>query len=294
MSTARNRPAFSPGDSIIVTAIALSIAVHAILLAFHFVDPSAIKFKPIESLEVVLVNAKSKSKPVKATVLAQSDLNGGGDNDKGHASSYLPNAGQTAEGDVLQQSNAAVARLEEEQRQLMTQMGQTPVAINPNARVEGASQSQNAESHDAEETRQQMLRQEAIIDREIRDYNERPKRGYIAPNTRGVGYANYYTEWKSRIERLGSLAYPPDNISGNLVLRVTLRADGSIYRDEIEVVRSSGYPVLDRAAVDIVRHGAPYAPFPPEMKRDGYDVWEIYSKFIWSKGSGFAANLTKR
>ena len=47
-------------------------------------------------------------------------------------------------------------------------------------------------------------------------------------------------------------------------LLVVIRQDGSL--EDIRVLSSSGYAVLDEAAIKIVRMAAPYAPFPPELK----------------------------
>jgi protein TonB len=38
--------------------------------------------------------------------------------------------------------------------------------------------------------------------------------------------------------------------------------------EKIEVSRSSGQPLLDAAAMRIVRLAAPYAPLPPSITRD--------------------------
>ena len=50
-------------------------------------------------------------------------------------------------------------------------------------------------------------------------------------------------------------------IYGDLRLLVIIRQDGSL--EDISVLSSSGYAVLDEAAIKIVRMAAPYAPFPP-------------------------------
>ncbi|HSO80462.1 MAG TPA: TonB family protein, partial [Chromatiaceae bacterium] len=59
---------------------------------------------------------------------------------------------------------------------------------------------------------------------------------------------------------------------GNLILRVALRADGTL--EEVRVLRSSGSEVLDQAAVRIVNLAAPYAPFPPDIRKET-DVLDI-------------------
>ena len=43
---------------------------------------------------------------------------------------------------------------------------------------------------------------------------------------------------------------------------------------EIEVLKSSGYRFLDEAAMRSVRLAAPFAPFPPEMRKIT-DILEI-------------------
>jgi periplasmic protein TonB len=63
-------------------AILVSIIAHAILLAIHF-EPELKKFaNKLPSLDVVLVNAKTKTAPDKADLLAQANLDRGGNTDK--------------------------------------------------------------------------------------------------------------------------------------------------------------------------------------------------------------------
>ena len=67
---------------------------------------------------------------------------------------------------------------------------------------------------------------------------------------------------------MGNKYYPEASVRyglyGNLRLLVVIRADGSLH--DIRVLSSSGYAVLDEAAIKIVRMAAPYAPFPPELR----------------------------
>jgi len=295
VSTAQSHPPLA-GDSIVVIAIALSIAVHALFLAVHFSLPKDFRIQPSEdALEVVLVNSKSKSKPVKAKAIAQADLNGGGEEESGKATSFLPKSEHAADGDVLKESQGAVAKLEEQQRKLLSQLKDTPAAIDPIPHPDEPSQDPQPQTTDQASLTQQMQRMEAQIDKQINDYNSRPRRGFIGPSTKGVSYALYYTQWKDRIERIGTMNYPAEargKMYGDLILSVVLNPDGTIYNNEVHVMRGSGYPVLDHAAESIVRRAAPYGAFPAEMRRD-YDVFEIVSKFSWSKGDGFAAKLEK-
>ena len=53
---------------------------------------------------------------------------------------------------------------------------------------------------------------------------------------------------------------------------MTIRSDGSV--DKIIIDRPSGHRILDEAARRIVQMAAPYAVFPPDIRRD-YEILEI-------------------
>ena len=82
--------------------------------------------------------------------------------------------------------------------------------------------------------------------------------------------------WRAKVERIGNLNYPDEarrrSLSGKLVLDVAIRPDGTL--KSVMVKRSSGHPVLDDAAVRIVRLAAPYAAFPSTFK-DEIDILHI-------------------
>ncbi len=290
MATAHSRTA-SPGDSIVIAAIALSVAFHALLLAVHFTDTDIFHFKQSDDkLEVVLTNSKSQSKPAKAAALAQHDTNGGGENEKGMVTSNLEASEVASEGDVLEKSQAAMAKLEAEQQRLLTQMKQTPISVDPSATTPNTGDQTSLDADSAESIAEKIRRLDAVIAKNINDYNERPRRGYLGPNTKGAVFATYYKDWQERIEKIGTLGYPAEakgKMYGDVLLRVTLNPDGTIYGNEVTVMRSSGWPVLDKAAVSFVRKGVPYKPFPPEMRRE-YQVYEIINRFSFTKGDAFA------
>ncbi|MEE8342238.1 MAG: energy transducer TonB [Gammaproteobacteria bacterium] len=101
------------------------------------------------------------------------------------------------------------------------------------------------------------------------DSNE-PKHTFISARTREHKYANYMAAWVAKVERVGNLNYPNrarrKDVSGTLLLDVALNSDGSILT--IKLLRSSGTEVLDDAAVRIVKLAAPFAPFPPEIRKE--------------------------
>jgi len=107
-------------------------------------------------------------------------------------------------------------------------------------------------------------------------YAKRPRRKAINASTREYKYASYLEAWRRKVERIGNLNYPEEakrhKMYGNLILQVAVRADGSI--EHIRIRRSSGFDLLDKAAIKIVELSAPFAPFPPDIRAET-DVLDI-------------------
>ena len=114
-------------------ALGVSLVVHAVLLTVRFVDPE--RFNRVfedKPLEVILVNAKSNEKPDKATAIAQTSLAGGGDADKGRATSPLPPSMLTDVGDSLEEESARkLETLQEQQNLLLAQVKSQLAAMPP-------------------------------------------------------------------------------------------------------------------------------------------------------------------
>ncbi|MCS6944531.1 MAG: TonB family protein [Sutterellaceae bacterium] len=268
------------GDRLLMSAFALSLSVHALILAVRFVDPEVLRWRQVaSSLEVVLVNARSETAPTRAEALAQANLDGGGPHDEGRRSSPLPNAFQAADGDTLEMARRTVQQLEEEQRRLLAQLQASERALSTPHRDREAKL---AERGSAEELRQALARQQAIIEKAISDYQKRPRKHFFMPSTSEDRFARYVEDWRVRVEKIGNENYPEEargKIYGSLRLTVAIRKDGSLVDAIIE--QSSGSPVLDRAARRIVKLAAPYPPFPPEIARDT-DILEITRTWVFT------------
>ena len=100
-----------------------------------------------------------------------------------------------------------------------------------------------------------------------------PRELLVSASTREARIASYLNSWKNKVERIGTLNFPGatelTTIRTYPVLEVAIAANGEL--KEIVVRNSSGYPNLDRAAMEILRIAAPFEPFP-KMLRDDYDV----------------------
>jgi protein TonB len=107
-------------------------------------------------------------------------------------------------------------------------------------------------------------------------YDHRTRRKAVSASTREYKYAAYLEAWRRKVEQIGNLNYPEEakkhKLYGNLILHVAVRADGSL--EGVRVLRSSGFDVLDQAAVDIVKLAAPFAPFPSDIRAET-DVLDI-------------------
>jgi protein TonB len=256
-------------------AILVSVVLHAIVLFGVTIRPPDVsRLNSIAPpLEVVLVNAKSKSRPYRADVLAQHSLDGGGNTDLDRrAKNPLPvtrNDRQTTE---LAVESQRVRQMEKEAKELMTQVkslakAETASTTQPQPQAETKATPNTA---DIMSKGLQIARLEAQISKDWDAYQKRPRRRFIGARTEEFRFARYVEDWRLKVERVGTLNYPQaardQKIFGSLQLTVSIRADGEVER--IEINRSSGQKILDEAALRIVRLAAPYAAFPGDISKD--------------------------
>jgi protein TonB len=268
-------------DKVLVMALTVSIGLHMTVLAVRFVDPELLRVRSSDPpLDIVLVNAKSETRPAKPQALAQANLDGGGTNERGRRTSPLPNSFEMRDGEALDEARRTVHQLEEEQKRLLTALKES-LQLRPSPRRETAADTPQSGASD-EETRRKLARAQAEIDKQVSDYQKRPRKHYFMPSTSEYRYARYFEDWRSRVEKIGNENYPPEargKYYGSLRMTVAIRKDGTLAETVIE--KSSGSPVLDRAARRIVLLAAPYPPFPPEIARDT-DILEITRTWIFT------------
>jgi protein TonB len=86
-------------------------------------------------------------------------------------------------------------------------------------------------------------------------------------SARAAEDAAYLAEWRQRVEEVGNQYYPQASlrygIFGDLRMLVTVRSDGQL--EDVRILESSGFAVLDEAAIRIVRLAAPFPPFPEAL-----------------------------
>ena len=252
-------------------ALAFSLVLHSFVLfgiGFALPDPrKAADFQ--QTLQVVLVNSKSKTRPIQADALAQHNLDGGGNTpEERRAKSPLPTLNDDKQF-TPEQTARRVQQLEQEHKRLLTQIKSThSVAQEKNQQQQQESERMNWE--DLVQRSMEIARLEAEIHKNFDAYQKMPRRKFIGARTHEYRYAQYVEDWRIKVERIGNLNYPDaarqQKIYGSLQLTVSIRADGSV--ESMEVSKSSGQRVLDAAAQHIVKLASPFSPLPPDIRRD--------------------------
>jgi len=273
-------------DRILGTAIGLSIAVHLVALGVHFRFPEAIRWQPPQALEVVLVNAKTRERPVQAEVLAQANLDRGGDVDQNRrARTPLPVTEPRNPGKDLTVAQRRRQQLETQQQLLLAQQKEVERRLAEKQRPAKADETSNQPSgRDLADLSLVAMRLQAQIDRQIDEYQKRPRKKFIGARAAEYRFAQYEEDWRMKVERIGSVNYPAEargKAYGNLRLTVTIRADGTV--ESIELDRSSGLKVLDAAAFRIVKMATPFAAFPADIRRDT-DLLVITRTWFFGQG----------
>jgi len=270
----------------LTVALAGSVLLHLIVLSIHFRPEIERMLDAGPSLTVALVNARTPARPAQADVLAQANLDGGGNTDENRrAKSPLPVAKEDSVAAELASAPQQVEALERRTQELMTQLRSTPVL--PAAPQVSEMQDSGDLPTATELTRRTLeaMRLEAEVAKELDAYQKRPKRRFVGARAEEYRFARYVEDWRLKVERIGNLNYPEAarqmKLYGSLLLSVSIRADGTL--DNVEVTRSSGQRVLDAAAVKIVEMGAPYSPLPADIRRDT-DVLVITRTWSFTKG----------
>jgi len=273
-------------------ALGVSVAVHAVLLTVRFVDPE--RFDRVfrdTPLEVILVNAKSSEKPDLAKAIAQASLAGGGQVEKGRATSPLPPSALTQMGDAAEEAQRQVEAMQAQQMQLLTQIKKQLASLPPPDLKIPANNPAQAER---DERRRQLTQILAEIERRINEENARPKKRYVSPATREEIYAVYYDQLRRKIEDKGTVNFPEaagKKLYGALTMIVTVNHDGRVL--DTEVAETSGNLTLDRRAQTIVRGTGPFGKFSEAMRRKA-DQIVVVSRFKFTRDDTLETRLTDR
>ncbi len=256
--------------------LVLSLLLHGLLLVgvgFALEDAAPV----LPTLDVIMTQTQSPLTSKQADFLAQADNQGGGEHDRANR----PRDAQV--GQVPQEENGVAPRPLRAQSPAPQPPPEARIVTAPNAqdrtplprsqpKVDADDLPLGSEKiqHDVE-----MARLAAEIHLRSQRYARRPKRKFVSASTREYEYATYLRQWVDRVERVGNLNYPDEarrrGIGGTLVITVAIRRDGTVERADI--IQSSRIPLLDQAAMRIVRLAEPYPPLP--KTKDNIDVLHV-------------------
>lgn len=268
--------------------------------------------KPVETtIEVTLAQRPQEIEPEKADFIAQANQQGSGLSEQKRAPATTEEADFSANkiNPLAQQQPIASPTPVEDTRvtpapQPEQQAGEqhqpqaiqqkvvtTTKAVEKKTLTQSAKQEQAATPVNAGATTSLLARSleiaslQAQIERHREEMSRQPRvRRLTSASTRQQDDALYLDNWRRKIEHVGNLNYPEEarrnKMYGSLRLLVAIKPDGSV--QNIEILETSGYPVLDDAAIRIVRLAAPFQPFPIEIRKNT-DLLEIIRTWKFEK-----------
>ncbi len=258
------RPRIGESERLSATFV-LSLLLHGMLiLGVGFALDDAAPVLP--TLDVILTETQSPLTRSQADFLAQASNQGGGEHDKSSRprEAQLGRLPQPEEGVAPRPLQAqSPAPQPPPQARVISNLRSPDTVPVPQSRPQ-IDQALLPPGSDRVERDLAMARLAAEIHLRSERYAKRPKRKFVSASTREYAYATYLRAWVDRVERVGNLNYPDEarrrRIGGLLVISVAIRRDGSMER--ADVIQSSRIPMLDAAALRIVKLSQPFPPLP--------------------------------
>lgn len=239
-------------------------------------------------LDVTLVQTHSEKAPDDAEVLAQANQEASGSADEANRPrsplAALQPTDATGESPI-QSQEAAPEDMPKLRPQLLTTKGETF------RRMDKAPEQPKEDIVPVDKTisdrTQEIARLLAEVDEAEALYARRPRIHFIdAISAKSAVEAEYVDAWIKKIERVGNINFPKEainrNLSGKLILNATLDHSGNVVDIQIDV--SSGFNVLDKSALRIVKLASPYPPLPGSI-REKWDQLNITRTWIFHSGT---------
>ncbi len=268
--------------------LVLATALHAlVLLGVSF----GITLKPsprlADSLDIVLVKWRSENAPEVADFLAQASQQGGGEvTEKLRPSQAVSGEAPSLElGQDARQSSPAMPVPARETREIVALEAENAKVLEQ-TRIEQPDTERPSAARLMQQS-MEMASFQPTLGRQMQWKSKLPRRKFISANTQEYKFASYMRAWVSKVERVGNMNYPSElrqkKLHGDLVLTVGIRKNGTV--ESIDIMRSSGIPAVDQAAVRIVKMCIPYAPLPDNISEQ-VDILHITRTWRFETGFG--------
>ncbi len=242
------------GYSFIIIAIVHGILIFGINFQTEKIPLSA------RNLDVILLNDPQISAQTKlADFISQASQQGGGDDKKTN-------------------------RFEDQEQQIANR--ETVPARQQSLNMQGLlPQYQEGPPLQQTPIEREMTRIATKLQRKQQQYAKKLQHKVINASTQESKYAEYLDQWRKKVEKIGNRYYPKaasqQDIFGSVLLQVAIKSNGQIKL--IKIIKSSGHQILDRAAFNIIKKAAPFAPFSQSLRQE-IDILDIYRTLIFKKG----------
>jgi protein TonB len=261
----------SSGERLSFTVF-LAVAVHAVLILGVTFTINRTP-KPAPTLNITLATHQSAKEPEKADYLAQYNQEASGTiadtkelTTRETSEVVSPNINQIT---PVPQQRSMVATVS--QQEFLTATS-SDLKIQQPLDVEAAETQEflDAQLEDTPLLNPEIASLRAKLDRLQQEFARRPRiRRMTSVATRSSMDAEYLNRWTQKVELMGNQNFPKaaleNRIFGSLRLSVIINADGTV--DKVEILKPSGHPILDQAALQIIRMAGPFDPFPPEIRQ---------------------------
>ena len=285
------RPRISASDRLGFTLF-LAITLHAIVvLGVGFTQSDRSNVEPLPSLDIIIANSKSLETVENPDYLAQVDQAGGGNADE----KARPSAPVSAPTPIDQKglSDREKAELSKQQLTLSKLYFLTQLESDQSIQKNRQSRAQDSDQKVSSEIEQRASKI-ASLQAEIREmtinYAKRPRTLTLTASTRKAVEASYLASWVKKVEQTGNLNYPSEarlqKLDGRLRMSVRINAEGEML--SMEITSSSGKPILDEAARQILRMAQPFPAFSDELRERADQIviirtWDFKSNRFRSK-----------
>lgn len=265
----------------------LAALIHGVLIIGIAFNPALTdQFAEAISLEVTIVADTDQNidRPDRAEYLAQASQEGGGNTtEQVRASAPRENASPIDNPGAEDGNNFSDSAIHERAADelLATERPQdTRINQDPRSKPEDVTRIALALEKGSDATLPLPEEQQATL----KIHNDDPRQLVVSADTEQSDVAQYLDDWKRRVEAVGDEYFPQlgglDGLSGSPTLEVSISASGDLA--DVVIRTSSGSPVVDKAALDILRRASPFDPFPAEIRED-YDSLRFAYKWLFAE-----------
>lgn len=265
----------------LVMAFALHVAV-ILGLGFALDVPKA---KPAKRIDITLSHYNEEEPVLDADFLAQNNQSASGIESvkKEMTTTQIAQIDHQNDNQVQQQ------KIKQQQSQESAQLRITSTDANRKIKKQEAVNEETPDLLNGPDELTQRQKEIAALKARLAEqkqaYARLPKKRRLSSvATKSSEDAAYLFEWQQRIEAVGNDHYPKEArenaIYGELQLVVTINKDGRL--ESTKILKSSGEPLLDKAALRIVRLASPFEPVSNEVLR-GANQLEIVRTWMFKK-----------